>query len=84
MGNILDEQGMVCVWHMPIFYLPPITHTELPFKDDIHGERGQENPDTVSHQIPLDIIREQQTIKLFLTASPPPKPPTPEPPPHPC
>ena len=20
MGNILDEQGMVCVWHMPIFY----------------------------------------------------------------
>ena len=75
MGNILEEQGMVRVWHMPIFYLPPVTHNELPFKDDIHGERGHENPNHVRHPIPVDNIREQQTtIKLFPTASPAPKP----------
>ena len=85
MGNIIDERGMVRVWHMPIFYLPPVTHNELPFEDDIHGERGQDNPDNVRHQIPIDHICEQQTtIKLFPTASPPPKPPPPEPPPHHC
>ncbi len=74
MGNIIDEQGMVRVGH-----------NKLPFEDDIHGERGQGNPDNVRHQIPIDHIREQQTtIKLFPTASPPPKPPPPKPPPHPC
>ncbi len=76
---------MVHVWHMPIFYVPPGNHTELPLEYDIPGEREQENLDNVWHTTPFDNIREQQaTIKLFRNASPPPEPPPSEPPPHHC
>ncbi len=85
MVSIIEQRGMVHVWHMPIFYFPPVNHNELPLEDDIHGERGQENPNDVRHPILFDNICEQQaTIKLFPTASPPPKPPPPKPPPHRC
>ncbi len=82
MDNTLDEHGKVCDWHMPISY---VTHHDLPAKG-IHDERGYENPDTVSQQIPLDVIRKQQTIQLFPieppSTAPPPEPPPPEPPPR--
>ena len=83
--NIIDEQGMVHVWHRLLFGLPPVSHTEPPLEDDIPGERRWVNLDNVWHTIFFDKICEQYaTIKLFPTASPPPEPPPPEPPPHRC